>query len=149
MLSGMLCVDLSTDSRQWLGDFLGDPTLPDGNARASMIELFEATRRQLEDLDFSFEPLLPGDDTPLTERAEALGEWCQGFLLGIGYAGKDSAWPGESAEILGDLLEIGRLDPEASGDADESAFTELAEYVRVGVQVVLAEFMSRKPERLH
>jgi hypothetical protein len=151
LLSGMLCVDLGVNSRQWLRDFFGSEVmLPQGDEASRLNALFETTRRQLDDFDFSFEPLLPDDESPLEERALALGEWCQGFLLGVGYAGQNSGWPGECTEILRDLLEIGRLDPpEAAGEADETAYAELSEYVRVGVQVIRSEFHSQTPRQLH
>ncbi len=103
----------------------------------------------MEDFDFSFSPLLPDDDDSLQERADALGEWCRGFLLGLGYGSNSADWPGECTEILRDFVDITHLDPEASGEEDESAYAELAEYVRVGVQVIQRELRSRPSQRLH
>ena len=34
-------------------------------------------------------PLLPCDDTPLSQRVQALGGWCEGFLFGAGLTGID------------------------------------------------------------
>lgn len=150
LLSGMLCMDSATDSQQWLADCLGsEQDSLHAGSRTLLQQLFEQTRRQLVDFDFSFEPLLPGDEDPLEERAEALGEWCHGFLRGIGFTGKDSNWPGECSEILHDFLEIARLDHAASGETDETAYTELAEYVRVGVQVIHSELLALTPRRHH
>lgn len=150
VLSGMLCMDSATDSQQWLADCLGPELASLHSASQSLLrQLFEQTRRQLVDFDFSFEPLLPGDEDSLEERAEALGEWCHGFLRGIGFTGKDSNWPGECSEILHDFLEISRLDHVASGETDATAYTELAEYVRVGVQVIHSELLVLTPRRHH
>ncbi len=150
MLSGMLCVDLATDREQWLGDFFG-PELADihDHYRAQLCQLFEQTRRQLDDFDFSFQPLLPDEDEPLVTRAQALSEWCHGFLQGLGYTGQNTAWPGESADILNDLLEIVRLDSSLTDETDESAYTELAEYVRVAVQVIQQELVSQTSQQRH
>jgi len=150
LLSGMLCVDVATDCRQWLGDFFG-PELNGirGEDHLQLDRLYQQTRRQLVDFDFSFEPLLPDDEESLEARAQSLGEWCHGFLQGIGYTGKTSEWPGETTEILRDFLEIVRLDPAAAGEGDESAYTELTEYVRVGVQVIHSEFQSQTPPQHH
>ena len=150
LLSGMLCMDVATDCRQWLGDFFG-PELNDirGEDRLQLDRLYQQTRRQLVDFDFSFEPLLPDDEESLEARAQSLGEWCHGFLQGIGYTGKTSEWPGETTEILRDFLEIVRLDPAAAGEGDETAYTELTEYVRVGVQVIHSEFQSQTPPQHH
>jgi yecA family protein len=150
LLAGLLCMDAGIDVESWLEQILGpDEPSPSGRDRALLVRLFEETRRQLNDFDFSFELFLPDDDQPLSERADALGEWCQGFLLGLGYGSKGADWPGECAEILRDFVEISRLDPEVSGEADEAAYAELAEYVRVGVQVIRSELQSRTPKRLH
>ncbi len=150
LLSGMLCMDVATDCQQWLGDFFG-PELADieGEDRRRLDRLYQQTRRQLVDFDFTFEPLLPDDDDSLEDRAQALGEWCHGFLQGIGYTGKNSGWPGGCTEILSDFLEIVRLDPAAAGEGDESAYTELTEYVRVGVQVIHSELQSQTPPQHH
>ena len=150
LLSGMLCMDAGIDCEQWLEN-AADPAepVPEGRDRALFLQLFEETRRQLDDFDFSFEPLLPDDDAPLEERAFALGEWCQGFLAGLGYASKGSEWPGECTEILRDFVEIARLDPAVAGEADEAAYAELTEYVRVGVQVIHSELQSGTPRQFH
>lgn len=152
LLSGMLCMDVGIGYGAWLEHLVdsGEP-LPQGRDKAILTELFEGTRRQLDDFDFSFELLLPDDESPLHEQATALGEWCQGFLAGLGYAAKsrDSDWPGECTEILKDFMEISRLDADTSGEADETAYSELAEYVRVGVQVIHSELRSSTPKQLH
>lgn len=150
LLSGLLCMDSALDSRQWLQACLDtEPDSLPGASRERLCQLFEQTRRQLVDFDFSFEPLLPKDEDSLEGRAQALGEWCHGFLQGIGYTGKDSGWPGECTEILRDFYEIVRLDPAAAGEADEAAYTELTEYVRIGVQVIHSELLSQTPPQRH
>ncbi|SMF96424.1 hypothetical protein SAMN02949497_3821 [Methylomagnum ishizawai] len=155
LLSGLLCMDGGADSSRWLELTLGPDAEPlDPVASSVWQQLFKETRRQLEDFDFSFTPLLPDDDDgTLEERADALGEWCRGFLLGLGYGSNVSDWPGECTEILRDFAEITQLDPASSGDSetDETAYAELAEYVRVGVQVVQRELKARpsQPIRLH
>jgi uncharacterized protein YgfB (UPF0149 family) len=149
-LSGMLCMDLNIDSQQWLSHFFGaESNLLGDESQNSLKRLFLQTRRQLVDFDFTFDPLLPGDDISLDRRALALGGWCHGFLQGIGYSGKDSGWPGECSEILRDFLEIVRLDPGASGEGDETDYFELTEYVRVGVQVIQSEFQATTSQQLH
>lgn len=117
--------------------------------RGLLGRLFEDTREQLNDFGFGFQPLLPDDDQPLNERANALADWCRGFLLGFGYAGQESQTPGACAEILRDFAEISRLDPDASGEAAEVAYAELTEYVRVGVQLVRGELARPAGTPLH
>jgi uncharacterized protein YgfB (UPF0149 family) len=90
-----------------------------------------------------FDPLLPDDDAPLEDRVEALGAWCQGFLYGYGSATEGRRTPptGDVAEVLTDLAEISRggatgLDTE---EVEEGAYTELVEFLRVGVQTIYDE----------
>lgn len=150
LLSGMLCMDAGIDCELWLENlFSPEDSTATGSDHGLLVQLFETTRQQLDDFDFSFEPLLPDENEPLEDRALALGEWCQGFLGGIGFAAKGSDWPGECTEILEDFVEISRLDPAASGETDETAYAELSEYVRVGVQVIRSEFQSQTPQQLH
>lgn len=149
-LSAMLCMDTDTDPAQWLTHFFGDETPHEGDLERETLEsLYRQTRRQLSDLDFSFHPLLPDDQEPLALRAQALGEWCHGFLQGLGYSGEHAAWPGEAQEILRDFLEIVRLEVDSSEEADEEAYVELTEYVRIGVQCIQNELHSMTPEGRH
>ncbi len=91
---------------------------------------------------YEFQPLLPGDEVELNQRLLSLGEWCQGFLFGLGSAGLsgEDALTGDIADALGDLAaisQIGTLNEES--EEDEVSYTELVEYVRVAVLLVYAE----------
>ena len=151
ILTGMLCVHGNADGRQWLAVLFDADELPDsGTDKDLLLDLCEQTRQALRDDDFAFELLLPDDDADLSERALALGEWCQGFLYGVGYQTADAEWPGESGEVLRDLLEIARLDADADGEADEAAFMEINEFVRIAVQMIQGEFKQQaQSTRLH
>ena len=87
--------------------------------------------------DLSFQPLLPDDEDPLAARVEALGEWAAAFLAGFGAA--VTLAPGETAkEVLEDLAAISAVDHEVDESEDgERQLTELVEYVRVGVLLLL------------
>lgn len=102
-------------------------------------DLYDETFRQLNDDDYGFSLLLPDDEQQLRLRTEALVQWCDGFLFGLG-AGeiKDFAQlPDDVNEISHDLAEISRAYHEdESTEADEVAYAELIEYVRVGVLVI-------------
>ena len=102
-------------------------------------DLYEETLHQLSDDDYGFCLLLPNDEQPLRLRTQALVEWCEGFLFGLG-AGeiKDFAQlPDDVNEISHDLAEISRAYHEdETTESDEVAFAELVEYVRVGVLVI-------------
>ena len=76
----------------------------------------------------------------MTDRAQALGEWCQGFLMGLGYQhAAEGIWPGETREILEDILQISTIDPSDVSESDEGDYLELEEYLRASVQLIRGE----------
>ncbi len=151
VLTGMLCIHGDVDARQWLSAlFDGDEASYSGADTALLFDLWEQTRQALREDDFGFELFLPDEDVDLSERAAALGQWCQGFLYGVGYQAAAGDWPGESGEVLRDLSEIARLDSDADGEADEAAFVEINEFVRIAVQMIQGEFRQQaQSTRLH
>lgn len=149
-LAGLLCVDGRLDCGQWLSAVFGeDKAGLDPDEQGSCETLCNRTREQLDAFDFSFELCLPDDDQPMTDRARALGEWCQGFLYGLGYKLGGSDWPGECTEVLDDILQLSRLDAEHADETDEEAYAELTEFVRAGVHLVRSEFEQNAAPQLH
>jgi uncharacterized protein YgfB (UPF0149 family) len=138
-LVGALCATGCSLS-DWLAEILPDGRA-DAGAADSLREVFETTAEALLDGQMGFAPLLPHDDAAIGDRTVALGEWCQGFLygLGTGVAVTDaSALQGEAAEVLRDMTEITHVDvdPQDDPESNEAAYTELVEFVRVGVQLL-------------
>ncbi len=139
-LVGFLSGGGRADPRRWPEALAIDL---DDDSDARMAVLYPACLAQLEDPELGFEPLLPRDDAPLSDRADALVAWCRGFLGGIGLAG--AGHPGtcsaDATEILRDVATIAGssfdLDDE---DEDEAALTEVLEFVRVGVLLLYGEF---------
>ncbi len=86
---------------------------------------------------------MPDDDAPLTERTAALGEWCEGFLFGVGASSIEhfDALPESVQEIIRDVVEMARVGMPTGEDTDgdEGAYVELVEYLRAGVQLVYDE----------
>ena len=139
----------------WLASGLGDDPLPlletllDDGGQASdaaaarcrelLVEAHGALRRDLEGDELKFAPLLPHDESPLPGRVAALGEWCEGFLFGLGLAGDAAVQGGsEVREVVEDFAQIARagLDDGNGSEADEVAYAELVEYLRVGALLV-------------
>lgn len=135
-LHGALCGWMAgggADTPDWLAQVLVDdqaPRVPEGGA---LDTLHAVSRSQFEDRDFGFALLLPDDDAPLSERSEALFDWCRGFLGGFGLAGgKDPPLSEEGREALDDLARLAAATPEPDGDEeDEAAYAEIEEFVRV------------------
>lgn len=142
-LCGCLCVAPVT-VEEWL-ELLGESSRgrEHGSALETLAEVYTETKGRLEGGSLEFSPLLPGDDEPLERRAEALALWCEGFLYGFGVGGAiDLARTSpELQEVLSDLAEFTRAavyESDATEEA-ETAYSELFEYVRVGVQLIYDE----------
>jgi yecA family protein len=143
LLCGMLCADAQLDEQRWLDRLqqeLPDPPRLSQAAHSHLRELARHTRSQLASEMLDFQPLLPDDQAALGDRAEALGQWCQGFLAGLGLAGLDRQRPlsPEAQEFLHDLSDISRVgfDTDDADETDEVALLEIIEYVRIGVLLV-------------
>ncbi|MDD4916097.1 MAG: UPF0149 family protein [Methylococcales bacterium] len=138
MATGMLSIETRMDAGDWLGELTGaGASLPD-SSKAALLTWFETIRLQLIDAnnEFVFDLCLPDQDEPLTEQAEALRNWCAGFLFGIGHEQSDGNWPGEIGEIMRDLIELTKIDTDIHDEEDANALTEIHEYLRAAVFIV-------------
>jgi uncharacterized protein YgfB (UPF0149 family) len=110
--------------------------------QAALGQLVGQCARALADPEMGFAPMLPADDRPLDERAEATAEWCRGFLGGFGLTGASAhaQLTDEAQEMLHDLGAIASSSF-AYGDEneDEDALIEVQEFIRVGAMLLHAE----------
>ena len=154
---GLLCSRLALagaeGAARWLAQVLQD-TDPDDTVRSEcevMLEaLCTATWQQLSGRQSDFMLLLPDDGDPARVRAEAMGQWCEGFLHGLvsethGDELRERLATDPLSDINKDMLEITRatVDDENDAEGNDHAFTELVEYLRVAAQLTyeeLAEF---------
>ncbi len=141
---GVLCVDDSVSYSKWKQQvFDGVGAAKKGDDLDGVLSaLFDKSRSDLISEGFSFEPILPDDETSLVERTSALAQWCEGFLYGVGYTATQREWTGDCSEILRDVVEISNVDFNVAGESDEASLFELIEYVRVAVQLLKAELQS-------
>jgi len=158
LLCGRLSVSGARGADSWLDLVLSD-TDPHNALRAeceSMLDsLFASTWRQLVERQSEFELLLPGDDDTTAARTDAMAQWCEGFLHGLvsekdNDALKERLAAEPLADIIKDMLQITRATvEEGSDEEEESAYTELVEYLRVAAQLAyeeLADFRSPDEE---
>jgi uncharacterized protein YgfB (UPF0149 family) len=143
-LTGYLCAGGSADARHWLDALELTPDAGEANAipPALLERLYADCAGWLDDPEAGFEPLLPAADAALAARADALVEWCRGFLGGLGLAGAghEGALSDEAQEILGDFAAIAATRFEYSNtEEDENALTEVIEFIRVGALLLHAE----------
>ena len=151
-LSGYLCVVDSVSSEIYKQFLLANMDKQfSERCEHKISELADEISSGITSSDFSFELLLPGDETGLSERSEALVQWCEGFLSGLGTAGitDPDILSAECRELIQDLYQICRLDLDEinnNGSDEESAFTELSEYVRIGAITLYEEFRQKRLE---
>jgi uncharacterized protein len=141
-LAGALCAAADYRLDDWLRELYAEGrTEPEATGR--LRRLFDETRAALTDHGMGFAALLPGDDRPIADRAAALGQWCQGFLYGLGTSTLPDvdSLPATAGEIVRDLTAITQVgvDGGESDESNEVAYTELVEFVRVGAQLLFDE----------
>jgi yecA family protein len=153
LATGMLCIENQTEAASWLSQLLEDDVVLIDEDKSVLVSLFEQTRKLLNDEDdgFRYDLFLPGEDDALSKQLEALCSWCEGFLFGVGYSRSSSDWPGETGEIMKDIVELTKLDTNVDDqlDEDEAALIEIQEYLRVAVMMVKEQFMEENSEFKH
>jgi yecA family protein len=155
LMCGIICAAGRAEEALWLKHVLGEENTLSAAAQAareSLADLYSRSLLQLNDVELGLELLLPDDATLLYARSQALGEWCQGFLYGLAMGGvrDDPAPTGHVAEIMRDMFEISQARSDhASSEAEEEAYLEVAEYVRICVLLCHEELQPLlAPERL-
>ena len=155
LLCGMLCADPGLTADGWLKAISHEiRNLADDSGL--LRQLYRSTRTQLDSDSLDFHLLLPDDEQALGERTMALGDWCQGFLSGLGLGGLNATenLPDEADEFIRDVSQIAQLGLDASDEdeSDETAYAEIVEYLRVGV-LLLRQTLDPSPavpsQRLH
>jgi len=146
-LAGALCAAGSYSMDDWLAEVLPEGEV-DPRALAALQAVFRRTRAALAGHDLPLDLLIPGDDATLEQRTTALCQWCNGFLYGLaGHGAADpERLPGDAGEIVRDFGEIMRagVDAQDPEEVNESAYSELVEFVRVGVQLIFEELGARR-----
>jgi uncharacterized protein YgfB (UPF0149 family) len=126
----------------------GEATDPSADDQALLQRLARQCETELTDPELGFEPLLPADDRPLTERADAMVDWCRGFLGGFGLAGTSAhaQLSEEAQEILRDLGTVAASSFDFGNEAeDEDALIEVQEFVRVAAMLLHTECGAHDP----
>ncbi len=161
---GLLCSRLSVagadGAQRWFQQVLSE-TDPNNALRAECETLLDAlcasTWRQLVERQSEFELLLPDDNDSAGSRAEAMGQWCAGFLHGLvsekhSESLKECLAAEPLADIIRDMLQITRaMADDDDADEQENAYVELVEYLRVAAQLTyeeLADFRAPEEEAL-
>lgn len=145
-MSAVICLTGEDGMENWLAAHFPEleTGVAQGNALASeakalITELYKTTLNSLGQGNLDYALMMPDDEDSIFERTDALGHWCQGFMLGMRFSGVSDPgqFSGELAEILDDIREISQVSAEAleNTEEEEQSYTELVEYLRVGVML--------------
>ncbi len=146
MVIGLLCAkpDMARDdlARHLAALQLGDSA--SGSLEDRIGSAWQGLREELASSELRFQLLLPAEERSLEERTQCLAHWCSGFLTGFG-AGQPSIANPEAREALQMIEQITRAitEDEADADAEEGAYTELVEFVRIAVLLLREENLTQ------
>ncbi len=155
-LCGFLCAGLQTDGKAWLESLLAtieSEEFKQRPTRTTLIKLYNYILHQFIELRFELHPLLATQEEELTTRAEALSNWCYGFLLGLQQTGLDISKSAieDFQEIYYRFTEIATIDyahvdicPE-----DEHAFSEVLNFIHTSVLHIYQEVTKKSQMQLH
>ncbi|OGT48392.1 MAG: hypothetical protein A3F17_04780 [Gammaproteobacteria bacterium RIFCSPHIGHO2_12_FULL_41_15] len=106
-------------------------------------QLFEVTRDQINDTEFSMQMLIPDDDAPVQERALSIVEWTEGYVSGLG---QNEIQVTEQQKMtldegLENLIEITKLDflSIENNEMEDGLLTEIEEFVRATAMLFVEE----------
>jgi len=146
ILSGFVCGGVALDDQSWqplFNDVVNEGMGLPSSLKKLVADIYADVVKQCTDDGLGFNLLLPDDEKPLDERAEAMAEWAQGFLVGFGMVqqGLNHA-PEEIQEVIRDIRDISQLslDFEQEDEESEIAFAEIVEYLRVSAMLCFNTF---------
>jgi len=123
---------------------VGDLLVAD--CRTEVEDLYTNTIRQIEEAGLGMQLLLPDDDNSLAARAQAVSQWCQGFLYGIGISGDafEKQLSDEAREALEDIASFTRMDIDGieESEDEEVALLEITEFIWVASMLIRETLLS-------
>ncbi|QGG79298.1 UPF0149 family protein [Litorivicinus lipolyticus] len=109
--------------------------------------LWGQTLAQLESESFGLVPLIERDDLDL--RLADLANWCQGFLLGVGFSGDTRTDSPETQQALEDMVAISHVALDGEDRIDGSDLEEVYEYARMTAHLLFVErHMANSTEKI-
>ncbi|MDC0610633.1 YecA family protein [Vibrio sp.] len=152
LLVGMLAGGLNPKDKSWqplLFDYSNDGMGWPISALNETESLLTFSAGELMDNKFTFSLLLPQDDSndALFERADAVCEWVNHFISGLGLISADVKSSSEDTkEALADLEEISKLGIDEDDDLDEQnqLLDQVVEHIKACVLTIHAEFGVRQ-----
>lgn len=159
LLCGYICAMAGKAKNSWEKLLPGCEKNP--ACKELLEQLYEMSYHEMTEFSFDFAILLPEDEADINYRTEALGLWCQGFLTALEQANVPIRGRQESevTDAINNMIEIAQVNygDITENDEDETAYFELAEYVRLAVLMIFQDLRSdsttpkkpRKSNQLH
>lgn len=149
ILCGYICAGIPDKAEAYLRALTsGKHNEATKTAQLVLFGVYSLSQQQIDNLDFEFQLLLPGDHASLGDRAQAFTEWCTGFNQGMTVAGisPERLIDEEAQDILHHLQEFAKLDYDALeiSEEDEKSLMEVSEYTRMGVLKLRGEIIEEK-----
>ncbi|OMH38989.1 hypothetical protein BGP75_04495 [Motiliproteus sp. MSK22-1] len=146
---GSLCGHLAAGGRYepttWLAaatELMEITEVRDESLVSALQSIYQVSLEQLSNGRFEFSLLVPEDEAPMSVRAEALGQWCHGFLSSYGIAGGgvEGQLSEDALDAIQDMVQISQIAAESGEDEGEEAdFVEVFEYVRMSAMLIFSE----------
>ncbi len=152
VLCGILCASGSSDMQRWVRH-LFEARTTDREISAGALKLLhdvhQCTLSEINHETLSFTMLLPAQTETIDVRISGLADWCSGFSLGLIMGGLNDKMlvSDDVREFVEDVQYISDASFSESGDNPEQAeqsFTEIEEYVRMGVLLLNEELQPVK-----
>ena len=132
LLTGIVCVTETPSRAEWL-QILSTLDVPklDDEALAMLSEEAEDVSHALSEDELDYLPMLPDDEHTLSERVQALADWCAGVVLGFGLASRHIR--ADEEELIESLQDVASVEFDESDDDEEgeASYQELYEFVRI------------------
>ena len=145
-MCGILCGLVDTHSDIGFKTVLArleEEEIGSSESKTCLATLMLLTAQQLQDADFSFQLLLPGDEISLEVKVAGLAAWCQSFLSGLGMTNMSDRILQNAIikEAMHDISEISKTkcSDDLSKEESESAFFELVEFIRMAVLLIYTQ----------
>ncbi len=157
LLCGYICAGSKSQAEAYLRTLMASfKQLDAKDASALLFTCFSISQHLIEAFDFSFQLLIPDEDTSLDERARAFSDWCEGFTQGLTLSdvGFDHFHDQEAQHALGHIEEFAQLDHDSlvMDENDEYALLEIQEYTRLAVLRLYGDLhchVSQEQEAVH
>ena len=132
LLTGIVCVTQVPTREEWQQILATlEVTEISEEAIAILADETEDIAHALSEDELDYLPLLPDDEHSLSERVQALADWCAGVVLGFGLA--SGHLRAEEQELIEHLQDVASVEFDESDDDDEGeeSYQELYEFVRL------------------